>query len=374
MPYLDTARQRAAALIILLGVGLLIALAPFTTGLIGTLVLYVMLAPLNDALRARTRPGIAAGLLTLLAVFLVVVPGLSFAGVIVGQAQEIASGVVQSPLLRRLAELRVGEYAVGPRLADLGENVVRWLGSSAFGLIGTATRLALNLTVAFFALYYLLLRPHETWEMTRPYIPFSAANTEKLRQRFRDVTTSTLIGTLLIAVVQGALIALAFWVLDLSSAVFWGFVTAVFAILPLVGSGMVWGPGAISLVLDGRTPAAIGLAVWGVAVVGMVDNIIRPMVYRRWAQIHPLVTLVGAIAGVRYLGILGILVGPLGLSYFFELIRMYRAEYVDQDEARPSGTEEGLGRESQSQSSPSGGPATVPARTGETVSEPQASN
>lgn len=332
MPYLDTTRQRAAALIILLGVGLLIALAPFATGLVGTLVLYVMLAPLNETLRARTSPGIAAALLTLLAVFLVLVPGLSFAGVVVGQAQEMASGVVQSPLLRRLGELRVGDFAVGPRLAGLGENVVTWLGSSAFGLIGTATRLALNLTIAFFGLYYLLLRPHETWEMTRPYIPFSSANTEKLRQRFRDVTASTLIGTLLIALMQGALVALAFWVLGLSSAVFWGFVTAVFAILPLVGSGLVWGPGVISLMLDGRMPAAIGLAVWGVAVVGMVDNLMRPMVYRRWAQIHPLVTLVGAIAGVRYFGILGILIGPLGLSYFFELIRMYREEYVDKEE------------------------------------------
>lgn len=331
MPFLDSGRQRAAILIVLLGAGIAMALAPFATGLIGAVVLYVTLSPLNGLLRRRVGAGLSAGTLTALAVFLVVVPGLSFAGIIVGQAQEMASGVVQSPLLRRLAELRIGEYDVGPRLAGLGENVVSWMGSSAFGLIGTATRLALNLTIAFFGLYFLLLRPEETWELARPYIPFSAENAEKLRQRFRDVTASTMLGTLLIAVVQGLLIALAFWVLDLSSALFWGFVTAIFAILPLVGSGLVWGPGAISLALDGRMPAAIALAAWGVVVVGMVDNLIRPVVFRRWARIHPIVTLVGAIAGVRYFGILGILIGPLGLSYFFELIRMYREEYVDRE-------------------------------------------
>jgi predicted PurR-regulated permease PerM len=257
------------------------------------------------------------------------VPGLSFAGLIVSQAQAMASGVVQSPLLRRLAELQVGGYALGPRLAGLGETLVAWVGSSAFGLIGTATRLALNLTIAFFGLYFLLRKPDETWELVRPYIPFSHDNTERLRQRFRDVTNSTLVGTVLVALVQGALVALAFWVVGLSNAVFWGFLTAVFAILPLVGSGLIWGPGAIALALDGRYAAALGLAVWGILVVGMVDNVLRPIVYRRWARIHPWVTLVGAIGGVRYFGVLGILIGPLALSYFFELIRMYREEYVE---------------------------------------------
>ncbi|HWP36286.1 MAG TPA: AI-2E family transporter [Gemmatimonadales bacterium] len=340
MPFLDTNRQRAAMLIALLGAGIAIALAPFATGLIGGVVLYVTLAPVNDALRRRVGAGVAAGLLTALAVFLVLVPGLSFAGIIVGQAQQIASGVIQSPILRRLSELQIGEYHVGPRLAELGENVIQWLGSSAFGLIGTATRLALNLTIAFFGLYFLLLRPQETWELARPYIPFSAENAEKLRRRFRDVTASTMLGTLLIALVQGLLIALAFWFLGLPSALFWGFVTMLFAILPLVGSGLVWGPGAIALALDGRLPATIGLVAWGVAVVGMVDNVLRPVIYRRWASIHPLVTLVGAIAGVRYFGVLGILIGPLSLSYFFELIRMYREEYVERSEPA-TGPEEG---------------------------------
>lgn len=329
MPLFDTARQRAALLVALLGLGLALALAPYATGLIGAVVLYVIFAPANDLVRKHTNPTLSAALITALALVLILVPGFSFTGLIVSEAQQMASGVVQSPLLRRVADLEVAGYAVGPRLASLGETLVAWIGSSAFGLIGTATRLALNLTIAFFGFYFLLLRPQQTWEMVRPYIPFSQKNTERLRQRFRDVTNSTLVGTLLIAMVQGALVALAFSVVGLSNAVFWGAVTAIFAILPLVGSGLVWAPGAASLALDGRYPAAIGMVVWGLVVVGMVDNMLRPIVYRRWAKIHPVVTLVGAIGGVRYFGVLGILIGPLGLSYFFELIRMYREEYVE---------------------------------------------
>ncbi len=332
MPFLDTNHQRAAILVLLLGVGLIIALTPYATGLIGIPVLYAVFTPVHNALARRVRPKLAASAVVVLALFLIVVPGVSFAGLIVNQAQQIAGGVIQSPILGRLAELHVGKVDLGPRLAELGAKIVSWLGSSAFGLIGTATRLALNLTISLFGLFYLLLRPGESWEAVRPYIPFSAHNTEKLRQRFRSITTSTLIGTGVTAAIQGTLVGLGFWLAGFSNALFWGVVTMVFAILPVVGSGLVWGPGALALLFDHRYGAAIGLALWGVIVVGNVDYVIRPMVFRRWANIHPLVTLVGALAGVPYFGILGLLIGPLALSYFFELVKMYREEYLRADE------------------------------------------
>ena len=328
MPLIDTNHQRAALLVLLLGVALVIALTPYATGLLGIPVLYAVFAPLHVWLGMRVRPHLAASLVVALALFLIVVPGVSFAGLIVGQAQEIASGVIRNPLLGRLRELRLGGIDLGPRLADLGATVVAWIGSSAFGLVGTATRLALNLTISLFGLFYLLLQPHETWEAVRPYIPFSAKNTEKLRQRFRDVTTATIVGTGLTAAIQGSLVGLGFWLTGLPNAVFWGVVTMVFAILPVVGSGLVWGPGAIALMIGNHALAGMLLALGGVVIVGNVDYVIRPRVFSRWANIHPLVTLIGALAGVPYFGILGLLIGPLALSYFFELIKMYGDEYL----------------------------------------------
>src|SRR5437773_6716059 len=328
MPLIDTNHQRAALFVLLLGVALLIALTPYATRLIGLPDLYAEFSPVHEWLSLRVQPQLAATLVVALAHFLIVVPVVSFAGLIVSQAQEIAGGVIRNPLLGRLRELKFGGMDLGPRLADLGAQVVAWIGSSAFGLVGTATRLALNLTISLFGLFYLLLRPGETWEAVRPYIPFSAKNTEKLRQRFRDVTTSTIIGTGLTAAIQGTLVGLGFALAGIPNALFWGVVTMVFAILPVVGSGLVWAPAALALYFDHRYGAAIGLAVWGAIVVGNVDYVIRPMVFRRWANIHPLVTLIGALAGVPYFGILGLLIGPLALSYFFELIRMYREEYL----------------------------------------------
>ena len=314
--------------VLLLGAALIIALAPYATGIIGIPVLYAIFSPVHDWLGMRMRPRLSAVLVVVLALFLIVVPGVSFAGLIVGQAQEIAGSVIRNPLLGRLRELKLGGIDLGPRLADLGTQVVAWIGSSAFGLVGTATRLALNLTISLFGLFYLLLQPQDTWEAVRPYIPFSAKNTEKLRQRFRDVTSATIIGTGLTAAVQGLLVGIGFWVTGLPNAVFWGVVTMVFAILPVVGSGLVWGPGAIALMLSGRAGPGVLLAIWGAVVVGNVDYVVRPRIFRRWANIHPLVTLLGALAGVPFFGILGLLIGPLALSYFFELVKMYREEYL----------------------------------------------
>ncbi len=329
MAFLDTAHQRASFLILLLGLGLLLALAPFVSGLVGGLVLYVIFAPVHRGLSRRMPARVSAALVTLLALVILVVPTISFAGLVANQAESIATGVIRGPLLERLSDLKFGELELGPRLAGLGERIVSWIGASAFGLLGTATRIGLNLTVALFVAYYLLLAGGGTaWSVVKPYIPFSPASADILRDRFRDVTISTVIGSGLIACIQGSLVALGFWMTGIHNGLFWGLVTVVFAILPVVGAGLVWGPGAITLMLDGRYGAAVGLIVLGVVVVGNVDVLIRPAVFRRYAQIHPLVTLVGAVGGVGYFGLLGILIGPLAVSYFFELIRMYQAEYL----------------------------------------------
>ena len=338
MALFDSRQQRAALFILVLGAALVMALWPFFTGLIGAPVLYVIFAPLHRELSRRMPRGMAAGIVILLALLLTLGPGVSFIGLLATEAQGMASGVVNSPILERIAQVDVGPYNVGEQLASLGQRVANWVGTSILNLVGTATRIVIQLTIAFFGLYYLLVDPDRSWEVMRPFIPFSAENTEALRQRFEHITISTLIGIFATAAIQGILVGIGFTVVGLPNAFFWGAVTGVMAILPVVGSGLVWGPGAIALVLDQRVGWAIALALWGFLIVANVDNVIRPWVFRRYAQVHPFITIIGAFAGIRFFGLLGLLIGPLAISYFFELIRMYRAEYLMGDrDVRRSG-------------------------------------
>ena len=283
-------------------------------------------------MRLGLKPGLAAAAVVLFALVAVVGPGISFVGLVANEAQGMATGVIQSPLLARVRELRLGPYDIGAQIESLGSELVSWLGSSALSVVGTATRLGIQLTIAFFGLFYLLVAPAGAWIAIRPFIPFSAKSADLLRARFRDVTFSTLVGTGLTAAVQGFLVGIAFWAAGLSNALFWGVVTIIVAILPVVGSGLIWGPAAAALAIEGRYGWALALAVWGIVVVGNVDNVIRPYVFRRWARIHPFITVIGAFAGLNWFGLLGLLIGPLAISYFFELIRMYRDEYLEDED------------------------------------------
>jgi len=330
MALLGTRHQRAAVLIVVLGVALLYALIPFATGLLGIPVLYVILRPVyRSLLKLGAGPRTSASIVILVALGLLIIPGMMFAALVAGEAQNIATNLAQSPLLTRLTELQIGQVHVGEQIAGMGERVANWIASSVFSLIGAVTRLALNIVIALFGLYYLLPHSQEAWDALTPYIPFSARSTERLLKRFEDVTISTAIGTGAVAAIHGLLVGMAFWAAGLSQGVFWGVVTAVLSILPVVGSGMVWGPGAVALWLGGHEAYAVGMVVWGLVVVGNVEYVVRPLIFRHWAHIHPVITLVGALAGVPFFGILGLLIGPLALSYFFELLRMYQEEYLE---------------------------------------------
>jgi predicted PurR-regulated permease PerM len=334
MAFLDSKHQRAAFIVLALGAALLWALGPYVTGIIGIPVLAVLFAPVHEWLVRHGVPrGVAALFVTLLGAVLLIVPGIVLAGLLINQAQEITQNVLQSPIIERFRGLQIRGIPLGPRLADAGGRVVAAIGASVFGLVGTATRLSLNLTISFFGLYYVLKHPGDVWLDARPFIPFSDANQEKLGKRFKDVTVSTVIGTGVTAAIQGAVLGLTFWIVGLPNGLFWGVVTMALAILPVVGSGMVWIPAGIALIMQSRPVAGVLLIGWGILVAQVVDNLARPLIYRRFSAIHPLITLIGAIGGVNYFGLLGLLIGPLALSYLFELIRMYREEYLEPETA-----------------------------------------
>jgi predicted PurR-regulated permease PerM len=114
-------------------------------------------------------------------------------------------------------------------------------------------------------------------------------------------------------------------------------VTAVVSVLPVFGSALVWFPGAVALAAQGRYAAAASLAAIGALVASNIDNVMRPLVNRRVSNLHPMVTLVGAFAGVGMLGLPGILLGPLAITYFLELVVLYRREYGrDEFTVRPA--------------------------------------
>jgi len=212
-------------------------------------------------------------------------------------------------------------------VVDASGAIISWMSGQVFNVLGGAVRATLNGAVALFGLYFLLAAPPSSWTRVAAYLPFSREGAELLAHRFRQVTEATLLGTALTSVLQGVVVALGFAVTGLSDPWFWGVVTAVVSVLPVFGSALVWVPGAIALAAQGRYGAATILAVIGGGVASNIDNVMRVIVNRRVSNLHPMTTLVGAFAGVGVLGLPGILLGPLAISYFFELTALYRREF-----------------------------------------------
>jgi predicted PurR-regulated permease PerM len=327
MPLLSSKRDQAAFFISLLGIAIVVALSPFTSGLLGAAVLYVICIGPYRRMRRAVRPGLAAAITLAGAIIVIALPFTWLVGLVIDRAPDTLRGVQHSPLFATLSQLRIGNFEVGAEIANASGTIISWISAQAIDFVGSAARASLNLVIAFFGLYYMLHSGDHLWSSVQDYIPFSSATAEALRERFYGVTRATLLGTALTAAMQGVLVGLGFLIVGLPDAFLWGTITAFAAILPVIGSGLVWIPAVLMLVLQHRYGAAVVMLVTGWLIASNIDNVIRPYVYRRVSNIHPMTTLIGAFAGVKYFGLPGLLLGPLAIAYFFELLHFYRVEY-----------------------------------------------
>lgn len=310
-------------ILLALAAAALLAVVPFFSGLIGALILFVLARPVHERLTRRLPARVSAFMLALAALGLLLVPGAWLLSTIVAEGTAALRSLQTNELLARTIETRLGPIDIGAALANAGSTVLAWLSGRAVALFGGATTTILNLLIALFGLYYLLIDDGRLWLRVMRLLPGSERTGKVIADRFQSVTEALLLGTGLTAVLQGTVVGVAFSILGFRAPVLWGFVTACVSVLPLLGSALVWLPGVGILLLAHRTVAAIVLAVIGAGVASNIDNVARLIVFRRVSGIHPMLTLIGAFAGVRVFGVIGAFLGPLILSFMMELVRSY---------------------------------------------------
>jgi predicted PurR-regulated permease PerM len=299
------------------------AIAPFVAGIIGAGVLYVMVRPLQRRLATRTGTRSAAAIAVAAAAMLLLLPAVWLATMLSTTGPQIMKEIVASKAFAELKSMTL----IGVDLGSVfGQASAGTVSRQIWRVFGSVAHEAINGVIACFGLYYMLVDGTRIWGRVRAMMPVSEIAADRLRDRFVAVTESMLLGILFTAILQGMAVGAAFWLVGLSHPFFWGTVAASASIIPTLGASLVWGPGVIALALQQRGDAALLLLAIGLLVISTVDNVVRPVVYRRIGHIHPLVTIVGAFAGVYWIGLVGLLLGPLALLYFIELLRIYREE------------------------------------------------
>lgn len=196
------------------------------------------------------------------------------------------------------------------------------------GLLNGTANLLTNLLMMFFLLYYLLLNGLSVEKYLNQIIPLKPENVDKLANETILMIRANAIGIPIICIVQGAVAAIGYLIFGVKEWAMWGFVTGVFAFFPLVGTMIIWVPLVIFLYSTGQNFTATWLTIYSIIITGNVDYITRLGLLKKMGNVHPMITVLGVIVGLKIFGFMGLIFGPLLISYFIILIKIYINEFT----------------------------------------------
>ena len=326
-------------LLLVLAVSLALAwiLLPFYGTLLWSAIIALLFAPLHRhlLLRLRRRRTLAALLTVLAAVVIVVVPFLLLSATLVHEAAGLYARI-QSGESTPVQDLR-GVFDAQPRwavtllehfgLADF-DTLQRWLNKKLEMGSGFIATQALSLgQVTFEFVVSLLVTPYLAFffirdgdrilHAVRRALPLAPTHKQELLDKFGNVIRSTVRGNLVVAAIQGALGGLAFWFLGVRGALLWAVVMALLSLLPAMGAALVWLPVAIWFIATGAVWQGVALAAWGMLVIGLVDNLLRPRLVGKATLMPDYVVMITTLGGMAVFGINGFVLGPIIAAMFF---------------------------------------------------------
>ena len=312
-----------------------------------------MVHPLYTALLRRMKGRRALASVSTLAVILLVIglPLLALLGLVANQAVEVSQAagpwierqisevgeldrrIQESPLLARLPAIRRLMPTGAEVVAKAGE-VASTTGGFLVGSLAGLTRGTLGFLLQFFvmlyAMFFFLVDGRSILDRILYYVPLSSVDEERLLEKFVSVARATLKGSILIGIIQGGLAGVAFWLVGVPGAAFWGTVTIVAAIIPAIGAGLIWLPMVIYLVVTGHATAGLALLLWSLVVVSTIDNFLRPRFVGRDTRMSDLLILLSTLGGLFLFGPVGFIVGPIVAALFVTVWHLYGESFHDQ--------------------------------------------
>ncbi len=298
-------------------------------------------------LRLRGRDNSAAAITTVLIVLIVVLPASFIALALVNESfgvyQKIQSGEwdftqlvdfiqEETPRLEKLLrEVGVTPEKLKADLANFAVNAARTVADRLFSY----TQDAITFTVQFFLMLYLLfffLRDgRRILNAITNALPLGNRWERILVERFASVSRATLKGTLIVAIVQGSIGGAIFAILGIDGAIFWGLIMTILSILPVAGSGIVWGPAAAILAWQGMWGKAVILVIVGALGIGLIDNILRPILVGRDTKMPDYLVLIATLGGLGWFGLSGFVIGPVIAALFLTFWDAAGREYGGRD-------------------------------------------
>ena len=305
------------------------ALWPFANAFLGAAILYVLFKPVYNYLTIKRKFGkiSAAMLILIVSLFVIIIPFLIIILLVTGEVLSI----VNDPKLFSESISFIGRFAANLGFEDILtrqiSTITGYISNLFVDLLSGIGNFVIQFIIMYFTLFYLLTKKISLREKLGDFIPFNSANTAKLVKEFKNIANSSIVSTGVIAVLQGILLTIGFMIFNVSNPLLWGFVTVIVSFLPVIGPPIIWVPAVIVKFAQGNYIFGAGLLIWGI-VLSTGDNFLRPYLQEKMGKIHPLVSLIGVFIGLPLFGLLGIVVGPLLISYALLTVRMFKEEHI----------------------------------------------
>jgi predicted PurR-regulated permease PerM len=310
-------------------------LQPFFTAIVGAIVLAVVTEIPHNWLGARIpNRTLCATVALILVILAVIVPGFFLAQEL-GEHALSAIISLRNPNAQNLLTDYIGNHpALANRIEAFSSSIdvnnaarttAAYVGGKAAVVLGNSIHFITELVVMLFLLFFLFRDRQLALTALRSIIPLREDETRELLERIDDTIYATFLGRFAIALVQGVLAGLAFWVLGVPGILLWSITLTAFAMIPAFGAFLVWGPVAIYLGLNGHWGKAALLAIWGGLIVSTIDNILYPILIGGHLRAHTAIILITILGGIAVFGPLGIILGPVIFSIAATLLDIWHA-------------------------------------------------
>lgn len=320
--------------------------APFIIPFLIAGILAYLFSPIYDFfLKLTNRKGFASFLACLAIALIIIVPLLSIAYLVINESQNIISNISYNPdqirqtandLLRSLSALPfakplgLDKIGNGDVLITLVKNLSQYTLVIFQGIYQGVAHFIFVVFIMFFSLFYLFIDGRKLMQKLIGLSPLQDKYDRLLIEKFSSIVRATIKGTTLIAIIQGFLSGVLFWATGVPSPIILGILAAISSVIPSVGSGLIWAPVGIVMLLLGNFAQGITILLFGGVVISTVDNFLRPKLVGKDTQLHPLLILFSSIGGISLFGISGFLIGPIVMSLFVAMWDIYALEFKGQ--------------------------------------------
>jgi predicted PurR-regulated permease PerM len=327
---------------------------PFLNVILWAAVLAVVFYPLHRRIRSRVPSPSGAAAISTLAVIVLILAPVTFITIAVvrelsGAAEGLQAGVQQLsgassiPGLGWVLDRLHGYVDIDPVRAQtfIAERLQAWgatLAGSTLVMVGGAVGTLVQMLLVVFTMFYMFRDGDRIRYAIYDMLPLARVQMQDITIRTRDVIAATIYGVLVIAAIQGTLGTIIFAILGLPSPLLWGVVMFFLSMIPMAGAFLVWVPAAIYLALTGAYIKAGVLVVWGILVIGSIDNFLSPRLVGQRARLHELLIFFAVLGGLDVFGVLGLVIGPVVVAVTLALIEMVRQAHRPAEETLPEET------------------------------------